>query len=88
MLQKTNEGEHISIEDPFDRSIAIAFELDPIDIFENGGRVSSSGAAAIPSIVAGEAGEAAVDLQVKVVPVVGEITSNPSSEPLKIYARK
>ncbi len=38
MLQKTNEGEHISIEDPFDRSIAIAFELvtkqhlDPWDI--------------------------------------------------------
>lgn len=27
MLQKTDEGEHISIEDPFDRSIAIAFEL-------------------------------------------------------------
>ena len=27
MLQKTNEGEHISIENPFDRSIAIAFEL-------------------------------------------------------------
>jgi segregation and condensation protein A len=27
MLQKTNEGEHISIEDPFDRSISIAFEL-------------------------------------------------------------
>ena len=27
MLQKTNEGEHISIEDPFERSIAIAFEL-------------------------------------------------------------
>ena len=27
MLKKTNEGEHISIEDPFDRSIAIAFEL-------------------------------------------------------------
>jgi len=27
MLQKTNEGEHISIKNPFDRSIAIAFEL-------------------------------------------------------------
>ena len=27
MLQKTNEGEHISIDNPFDRSIAIAFEL-------------------------------------------------------------
>ena len=27
MLQKTNEGEHISIENPFERSIAIAFEL-------------------------------------------------------------
>lgn len=27
MLQKTNEGEYISIENPFDRSIAIAFEL-------------------------------------------------------------
>jgi len=27
MLQKTNEGEYISIEDPFERSIAIAFEL-------------------------------------------------------------
>jgi segregation and condensation protein A len=27
MLQKTNEGEHISMENPFDRSIAIAFEL-------------------------------------------------------------
>ena len=27
MLQKTNEGEHISILDPIDRSIAIAFEL-------------------------------------------------------------
>lgn len=38
MLQKTDEGEHISIENPFDRSIAIAFELvtkqhlDPWDI--------------------------------------------------------
>jgi len=27
MLQKTDEGEYISIENPFDRSIAIAFEL-------------------------------------------------------------
>jgi segregation and condensation protein A len=27
MLQKTDEGEHISIEDPIERSIAIAFEL-------------------------------------------------------------
>jgi len=27
MLQKTNEGEHISMENPFERSIAIAFEL-------------------------------------------------------------
>jgi segregation and condensation protein A len=27
MLQKTNQGDHISIEDPFDRSISIAFEL-------------------------------------------------------------
>lgn len=27
MLQKTNEGEHISIDNPIDRSIAIAFEL-------------------------------------------------------------
>lgn len=27
MLQKTDEGEHISIENPFDRSITIAFEL-------------------------------------------------------------
>ncbi len=27
MLQKADEGEHISIEDPFERSIAIAFEL-------------------------------------------------------------
>ena len=27
MLQKTDEGEHISIDNPFDRSIAIAFEL-------------------------------------------------------------
>ena len=38
MLQKTNEGEHVSIENPFERSIAIAFELvmrqqlDPWDI--------------------------------------------------------
>ena len=38
MLQKSEEGEHISIENPFDRSIAIAFELvmqqhlDPWDI--------------------------------------------------------
>jgi segregation and condensation protein A len=27
LLQKTNEGEHVSMENPFDRSIAIAFEL-------------------------------------------------------------
>lgn len=27
LLQKTNEGEHVSITNPFDRSIAIAFEL-------------------------------------------------------------
>jgi segregation and condensation protein A len=38
MLQKTNEGEHVSIDNPFERSIAIAFELvmrqqlDPWDI--------------------------------------------------------
>jgi len=38
LLQKTNEGEHSSIENPFERSIAIAFELvmrqhlDPWDI--------------------------------------------------------
>jgi len=27
LLQKTNEGEHVSMDNPFDRSIAIAFEL-------------------------------------------------------------
>ncbi|MDH7517615.1 MAG: segregation/condensation protein A [Candidatus Thermoplasmatota archaeon] len=27
LLQKTNEGEHVTMENPFDRSIAIAFEL-------------------------------------------------------------
>src|SRR4030043_207185 len=27
MLQQTYKGEHLSIEDPFDRSIALAFEL-------------------------------------------------------------
>ncbi|MGF3554539.1 MAG: hypothetical protein ACQXXF_04605, partial [Thermoplasmatota archaeon] len=27
MLYKTNEGEHVSIDDPFDKSIAIVFEL-------------------------------------------------------------
>lgn len=38
LLQKTHEGEHVSIDNPFDRSIAIAFELvmcqhlDPWDI--------------------------------------------------------
>ena len=38
MLQKTNEGDYISIDDPFDRSISIAFELvinnhlDPWDL--------------------------------------------------------
>jgi len=62
------------------KKLAVAFELEPIDIFENGGRVSSSSAHA-PQIIADEAG---VNLQVKVVPVVGEIPSNPSSHNNKL----
>ena len=27
LLQKTHEGDHVSMDNPFDRSIAIAFEL-------------------------------------------------------------
>lgn len=57
------------------RKLAIAFELEPIDIFENGGRVSSGAVANEPRVVT-EGTD--VSLQVKVVPVVGEIPSNPS----------
>jgi len=63
------------------KKLAIAFELDPIDIFENGGRVSAS-ASAGPSVVT--EGDASVSLQVKVIPVVGEIPSSPSAHNNKL----
>ena len=63
------------------RKLAIAFELEPIDIFENGGRVSSGAGASAPTVVTEGAD---VSMQVKVVPVVGEIPSNPSQHNNKL----
>ncbi|MCK4819240.1 helix-turn-helix transcriptional regulator [bacterium] len=63
------------------KKLAVAFELDPIDIFENGGRIAGSGSVNTPKIVAQDA---PIDLQVKVVPVVGEIPSNPSAHNNKL----
>ena len=34
------------------KKLAVAFELDPIDIFENGGRVAGTNSANTPKIVA------------------------------------
>ncbi len=64
------------------KKIAVAFELDPIEIFENGGRVSSASIAGMPNVVS--EGDVSVPLQVKIVPVVGEIPSNPSAHNNKL----
>lgn len=63
------------------KKLAVAFELDPIEVFENGGQVSTGAATSIPQIIADEQN---VSLQVKVVPVVGEIPSNPSAHNNKL----
>ncbi|MBU1007978.1 XRE family transcriptional regulator [Candidatus Dependentiae bacterium] len=63
------------------KKLAVAFELEPIDIFENGGRIFASGADNVPKIVSDDA---SLDLLVKVVPVVGEIPSNPSAHNNKL----
>jgi len=63
------------------KKLAVAFELEPIDIFENGGRVVGANAATMPKIVAQDV---SVDLQVKVIPVVGEIPSSPSAHNNKL----
>lgn len=65
------------------RKLAIAFELEPIEVFENGGQTSSAATSA-PRVVADANVAANVSLQVKVVPVVGEIPSNPSSHNNKL----
>lgn len=65
------------------KKLAVAFELDPIDLFENGGRVSPSLTGAISGGAALQ-GDAASSLQVKVIPVVGEIPSNPSAHNNKL----
>jgi SOS-response transcriptional repressor LexA len=57
------------------KKLAVAFELDPVDILENGGRLSSTGQAHSPRIVSEDI---PANLQVKVIPVLGEIPSNPS----------
>jgi SOS-response transcriptional repressor LexA len=61
------------------RKLAVAFEIEPIEVFENGGRVTLG--VGSPRVVTGSDGNEAdqhLSLQVKVVPVVGEIPSNPS----------
>jgi SOS-response transcriptional repressor LexA len=63
------------------KKLAVAFELDPIEVFENGGRVSSDVSTSVPLVVSDEQN---VSLQVKVVPVVGEIPSNPSAHNNKL----
>jgi len=63
------------------RKLAIAFELDPVDILENGGRIASVSQANSPRIVSDDS---SINLQVKVVPVVGEIPSNPSAHNNKL----
>lgn len=62
------------------KKLAVAFELDPVDILENGGRVGGAGQANVP--MANE--DAHASLRVKVVPVVGEIPSNPSAHNNKL----
>lgn len=61
------------------KKLAIAFELEPADILDTGGRVPSSATA---SGVNPEADQAS--LKVKVIPVVGEIPSNPSAHNNKL----
>lgn len=63
------------------RKIAVAFELDPAEILDCVGRVAATGGAVVSSA---NPDEAAVNLQVKVVPVVGEIPSNPSAHNNKL----
>jgi SOS-response transcriptional repressor LexA len=63
------------------RKLAVAFELEPIDIFENGGRIAAAEGSQSPRVVTDAEGkplEQNAALQVQVIPVVGEIPSNPS----------
>ena len=62
------------------KKLAMAFEIDPIDLFENGGRVGGIAGAARSFA----SGDAVADLRVKIVPVVGEIPSSPSSHNNKL----
>ncbi|MCK4517719.1 helix-turn-helix transcriptional regulator [Candidatus Babeliales bacterium] len=62
------------------KKLALAFELEPIDIFENGGRISGIEGSARSLSSDGTA----VSTRVKVVPVVGEIPSSPSSHNNKL----
>ena len=62
------------------KKLAIAFELEPVDILDTNGR-ASIGSPAMPGVVS-EDGQA--PLQVKVIPVVGEVPSNPSAHNNKL----
>lgn len=57
------------------KKLAVAFELDPIEVFENGGRTSSGLATSEPRVLSEDSN---ASLKVRVIPVVGEIPSNPS----------
>jgi SOS-response transcriptional repressor LexA len=63
------------------KKLAVAFELDPADILDNGGRTSSIGSTNTKNVVSGDS---SVNLQVKIVPIVGEIPSNPSAHNNKL----
>jgi phage repressor protein C with HTH and peptisase S24 domain len=62
------------------KKLAIAFELDPTEVLDTGVKPSSDGSA-LQDLVAGDC---QVPVQVKIVPVVGEIPSNPSDHNNKL----
>jgi Predicted transcriptional regulator len=65
------------------RKLAIAFELDPTDIFENSGQTAVNKAETAARIITTD--DATVTpVQIKVVPVVGEIPSTPSAHNNKL----
>ena len=62
------------------KKLAIAFELDPTEILDTGARPLGNGSASQNLV----ADDSQVPVQVKIVPVVGEIPSNPSDHNNKL----
>jgi len=62
------------------RKLAIAFELDPTEVLDTGATCSSINASSAHNLIT----NSEVPIQVKVVPIVGEIPSNPSEHNNKL----